>query len=256
MKISTISASGLLRRSLKWSLFITVLFVLATICLAKYNPRRQPVKIVQLPQPLSTGEISFERILAKRRSVRSFTSQPLDFMQIGQLAWAGQGITDEQTGFRTAPSAGAIYPIELYIATENGVFVYKPKAHSLQQISDQDIRDRLAAAALDQQAVAQAACDIIIAGSVKKLAAKYGGRAKRFMLLESGHIAQNIQLQAVSLGLGSVPIGAFDISSVRKVCQIPMSLEPVYIIPVGYPAAVTIEPENIIEKQSVERLGR
>ena len=134
MKDSTIFASGVLSRFIKRPPFIIILLGFSIVCLAKYNPRRSPVKIIQLPKPVFTGDVSFEHILARRRSVRNFTSRSLDFMQIGQLAWAGQGITDKQRGFRTAPSAGAIYPIELYFATEKGIFVYKPKTHSLQHV--------------------------------------------------------------------------------------------------------------------------
>ena len=224
----------------KWWPFAIILAVLPVLCLGQY--RRQgrsgvsPLKIVQLAEPNLTGPVSLEQALAGRRSVRRFTGQPLDFGQIGQLAWAGQGITDRQNGFRTAPSAGAIYPMKLYFATEEGLFVYNPDGHNLEKTLDRDVRSRLARAALDQEHVAQAGCDIIVAGSVRKLAAKYRNRARRYILLEAGHIAQNIQLQAVGLKLGSVPVGAFDMNQVRKLCKLPMSLEPLYIICVGYPA--------------------
>lgn len=192
-------------------------------------------KIIRLKKPELKGSVSLEETLANRRSVRSFNEQKLDYAQIGQLAWAAQGITDPVTGFRTAPSAGAIYPMQLYFATHQGLFAYQPQGHSLQQLTDKDVRRDLANAALKQSWVAQAACDIIIAGSVKKVSARYGRKARAFTLLEAGHIAQNIHLQAVSLGLGSVPVGAFDAGAVRRLCR--TSLEPFYIIPVGYPAA-------------------
>jgi len=196
--------------------------------------------VVQLPQPELKGTLSFEAVLAKRRSVRQFTPQPLNFAQIGQLAWAGQGITERQEGFRTAPSAGAIYPIDLYFATRDGTFVYNPYEHSLVQTSNRDIRIRLATAASNQKVVAEAACDIIVAGSVKKLTAKYHNKAKRYMLLEAGHITQNIQLQAVSLKLGALPVGAFNIRDVNKTCKLPAGMEPLYIICVGYPVGQPI----------------
>lgn len=229
-----------------------ILSVLVTVCIARYRPRASTLKPkkTQLAEPSLTGPISFEQALALRRSVRDFTSQPLNLEQIGQLAWAGQGITDRQTGFRTAPSAGALYPINLYFATQKGLFIYHPDEHSLEKISDQDVRNRLATAALQQEAVAQAACDIIVTGSSRKLAAKYGNKAGRFMLLEAGHIAQNILLQAVSLQLGSVSVGAFDIRAVSRLCKLPTNLEPLYIICVGYPypaeqtAAQTSKQEN------------
>jgi protease I len=183
-----------------------------------------------------TGTVSFEEALAKRRSVRQFTSQPLSSAQISQLAWAGQGITEPQRGLRTAPSAGALYPIELYFATQDGLFVYQPQGHSLQQILDQDVRGALATASTPGSV---AGCDIIIAGSERKLVTQFQKDARKYMLLEAGHIAQNIQLQAVCLGLGSVPIGGFDTRDISKICRLPASLEPIYVICVGYPLAQT-----------------
>lgn len=225
-----------------------VLAGLTVVCMGAYKSRGSPLKVVKLPQPQLTGAVSLEQALGMRRSVRRFSNQELDLIQIGQLAWAGQGITDKQKGFRTAPSAGAIYPIILYFATQEGVFVYNPDQHSLEQIVREDVRSTLAKAS-GQEPAAEAACDIIIAGEARKLAGKYKDRARRYMLLESGHIAQNILLQAVSLGLGSVPIGAFDVNQVRKVCKLPVALDPVYIICVGYPA----RPEPIKEEEKETR---
>lgn len=181
---------------------VMLLTVFSAVCQGRQKSQGGQLKIIQLPEPGSIGPLSFEQALAQRRSVRRFTSQSLDFVQIGQLAWAGQGITDRQRGFRTAPSAGAIYPISLYFATSEGIFVYDPDRHSLEEIFDQDVRGKLTETALGQEPVSQAACDIIITGSQKKVAAKYGNKAERYMLMEAGHIAQNIQLQAVCLGLG------------------------------------------------------
>ena len=230
---------------LRGSLTIILVGLLA-VCLGQHKRGLQsqvsPLKIVQLSEPRLKGPVSFEQALVRRRSVRKFTSQQLNFVQIGQLAWAGQGITEKQRGFRTAPSAGAIYPMKLYFATQQGLFVYNPYGHNLELILNQDVRGILAAAALGQRAVANAGCDIIIAGSERKLAYKYGNKAGRYMLLEAGHIAQNIQLQAVSLELASVTIGAFGIMDVVRICQLPANLEPLYIICVGYPAGrMTIE---------------
>jgi protease I len=212
-----------------------ILACFAVLCMGQRRSRLSQWRIVQLAEPRLTGPVSFEEALAKRRSVRQFTSQPLKIAQIGQLAWAGQGITEPQGGLRTAPSAGAIYPIELYFATQEGVFVYQPQGHSLQQILDQDVRGSLAVAASIQGSVA--GCDIIVAGSVKKLTTRFRKDARKYMLLEAGHIAQNIQLQAVCLGLGSVTVGGFDISGVRRICRLPREMEPLYVVCVGYPLA-------------------
>jgi protease I len=206
-----------------------------------------------LPEPTLDGKISLEKTLASRRSIRDFDNKSLSLEQIGQLAWAAQGITQKSTGFRTAPSAGAIYPMSVYLATEQGLFLYEPSDHSLQNVIEADIRERLSIQAHRQQAVAEAACDIIIAGSVRKLASKYGGRSRRYALLEAGHIAQNILLEATALGLGSVPIGAIDERAVARVCRLDDQLEPFYIICVGYPAgrgerAIETENEKNAEK--------
>ena len=201
-------------------------------------PRRTragDLKVIQLPEPNRVGPVSLETAISTRRSTRQFADTPLNFAQIGQLAWAGQGITDNQHGLRAAPSAGALYPIELYFVMPEGLFVYNPEGHSLKQISSIDLRKQLSAAASGQGPVEDAACDIVIAGSARKVAAKYGNKAQKFMLLEAGHVAENIQLQAVSLGLASLPVGAFETRSVARVCELPAELEPLLIVCVGHP---------------------
>jgi len=238
-------ALPILRHMAKWAWLTLMPVVVVAVCMGAEKAEVSPLKKVQLSLPSLTGQVSLEQALAKRRSVRRFTNQPISFEQIGQLAWAGQGITEPKRGFRTAPSAGAIYPMKLYFATQQGLFVYNPAEHSLERTLNRDIRAALATAALGQQTVADAACDIIIAGSQKKLAAKYRDRAKRYMLLEAGHIAQNIQLQVVCLGLGAVPVGAFDINQVRKLCSLPRDLEPLLIIPVGHLAEQKIVKKDI-----------
>ncbi len=232
------------------TILVIILAVFAAFCLGQYGSGVSPPKIIRLSEPRLTGPLSLEQALARRRSVRRFTNRGLDLTQIGQLAWAGQGITEKQRGFRTAPSAGAIYPMKLYFATGEGLFIYNPYKHSLEAIINQDIRGRLAAAALGQRPVANAACDIIITGSERKLAYKYRNKAGRYMLLEAGHIAQNIQLQAVSLELASVTIGAFNVMSVSSVCGLPADLEPLYIICVGYPTGQTTIEKAEKEKET------
>jgi len=213
--------------------------VLAFFTIPCYGQRRIRApqrKVVQLTEPNVTGPVSLEEALAKRRTVLRFSNQPLKWAQIGQLAWAGQGITDRQRGLRTAPSAGSIYPIELLFATQEGLYTYRPADHSLEQISDQDLRVALARDGKTQDSAAEAACDIILAGSIRRLSEQFKDKARNYLLMEAGHIAQNIQLQAVCLGLGSVTLGGFDAQGVRKVCSLSKGLEPLYIISVGYPA--------------------
>lgn len=201
-------------------------------------PRRTragDLKVIQLPEPNRTGQVSLETAINMRRSVQQFADTPLNFAQIGQLTWAGQGITDKQQGLRAAPSAGDLYPIELYLVTPEGVFVYNPEGHSLKQISSLDLRKQLSAAASGLGPVEDAACDIVITGSVRKVASKYGNKAQKFMMLEAGHVAGNIQLQAVSLDLVSMPVGDFEARNVARVCELPAELEPLLIVCVGHP---------------------
>jgi len=191
---------------------------------------------IALPAPKTEGEMSLEETLAKRRSTRQYQKQDLTLEQLGQLAWAAQGITDDERGFRTAPSAGATYPLELRLLTKDGVFRYLPAGHKLQQLSDQDLRPRLAAAALQQQWVRSAPLDIVITAVYARTERRYRDRAERYVILEAGHAAQNIHLQAVALGLGSVPVGAYTDEAVSKVLDLSPDEIPLYIIPVGHPA--------------------
>jgi protease I len=218
------------------TILIIVLACFASLCLGR-SRSRTPQMIIQLTDPNLTGIVSLEAALAKRRSVRQFSSEPIKRSEIGQLAWAGQGVTEPQRGLRTAPSAGATYPIELLFATPDGLFVYRPVDHSLMQIGNQDIRSGLAAAASMAESVAGAGCDIIVAGNVRMLTDRFKDNARTYMYMEVGHIAQNILLQAVSLNLGAVPVGGFDKTQVRKACGLRRTLDPLYMICVGHPAS-------------------
>lgn len=195
-----------------------------------------PVEI-SLPLPTTDGAMSLERSLSLRRSVRRFAPEPLTLAQIGQLAWAAQGITEINRGFRTAPSAGALYPLEIYLLTPDGVFHYLPQGHKLARLSGQDKRDDLSAAALGQESVSGAPLAIVIAGIYERTAARYGPRSERYVYLEAGHVAQNLHLQAVALGLSSVPVGAFEDDAVQRVLDLSANQTPLYIIPIGHPAA-------------------
>ena len=193
-------------------------------------------KRLALPGPSRTGDMSLERALANRRSVRDFRDEKLSPKMIGQLLWAGQGISDPR-GFRTAPSAGAIYPLELYLVSPEGVYHYMPEKHVLVKVKGSDRRRKLADAALGQRWVEEAAIDIVIAAVYERTETRYGGRAYRDVHMEAGHAAENILLQAVSLGLGAVPVGAFDGERVADVLSLPEQHRPLYIIPAGVPSA-------------------
>ena len=193
---------------------------------------------IQLPEPNKESNVSLEKTISKRRSVRVFNQRDLNLEQIGQLLWAAQGITAEESGFgfRAAPSAGALYPIEIYIVKSDGLFHYLPQGHKLEILGSEDLRSKLSSAALGQGAVSDAAIDIVICAVYSRVTGKYGQRGVRYTHIEVGHAAQNIHLQATALGLGSVPIGAFNDDKVKSVLALPSEQEPLYIIPVGYPS--------------------
>ena len=222
---------------------LTCYSLLLGTCFAQQNTnavrRIKLLKKIPLPAPNTQGTISVESAIKHRRSIRDFTDKQLTLDQVGQLAWAAQGVTDEQESLRAAPSAGAIYPMQLHIVIPGGAYKYNPPDHSITKTIFEDIRADLTAAALDQQAVAKSQCIFIISGSSKKVEAKYSGKGQSFMLIEAGHIAQNIQLQAVAMGLGSTPLGSFDIKKVWRTCKLDLEQKPVYIIPIGYPANET-----------------
>jgi protease I len=210
--------------------------VLVVPCSGRRRTRTTARRIIQLTEPDLTGTVTLEQALAKRRSVTQFTNESLKPTQISQLAWAGQGITEPQKGLRTAPSLGDLYPLELIFATQEGIFAYQPTEHRLEQISDQDIRIPLAGATSMPESVAGAACNIVVVGSIRRVSERFPDKARTYVYLEAGHIAQNIELQAAALDLGSVAVAGFNTASVRKTCRLARNLDPLYIVSVGYPA--------------------
>ena len=188
-----------------------------------------------LPAPSLQGSLSLEEVLAWRRSVRQFTEEALTLEEVGQILWAAQGITSA-AGQRTAPSAGALYPLEVYVVTEEGAFHYVPEDHQLVIQRKGEVQAELYQAALRQEAVREAPAVFVIAAVYARTSQKYGEeRSPRYVHLEAGHAAQNILLQAVSLGLGGVPIGAFEDEKVLEVLDLPADQQPLYLIPVGHP---------------------
>ena len=197
---------------------------------------------IMLPAPLYKGKVSVEEAISSRRTIRSFESTPLTLSQLSQLLWAAQGITDKRRGFRSAPSAGALYPLDVYVVSgENGVeglsegvYRFLPHDHALRTIADGDKRNNVADAALGQNWLARAPVVFIITAEYRRTAVKYGKRGVRYAHIEVGHTGQNIFLQAGALGLGAGIVGAFDDRSLAKVIEVPNEHEPLLIMPVGY----------------------
>jgi len=188
-----------------------------------------------LPAPVLAGQMSLEEAIAGRRSVRAFTDQPLTLEDLSQLCWAGQGITDPRRGFRASPSAGALYPIELYLVTAQGADHYQPSGHELERHLAGDLRQPLQQAALDQGSIGDAAACVVITAVVERTARKYGDRAERYCFVEAGHVAQNILLQATALHLAGVPVGAFEDEKVAAVLKLPKDHRVLYLLAIGYP---------------------
>ena len=205
----------------------------AVIAASAQSP--QPPPLWRLPEPDRKGKVTLEAALTARRSIRQYAPQELTEREISQLCWAAAGITEPKRGFRTAPSAGALYPLEIYVVTAKGVFRYQPREHVLRGHLGGDRRKALRAAALGQRAVEAAPACFVIAAAEKQSAVKYGSRAWRYCLLEAGHVAQNIHLQATALSLGSVPIGAFQDDRVAEAIRLRPAERPIYLIPVGRP---------------------
>ncbi len=189
-----------------------------------------------LPEPRAKGPLSLEEALRRRRSVRSFEATPLTQDQVSMLCWAAQGVTGERGLKRTAPSAGALYPLELYVATSTGFFHYHPDGHRLEKLNGEDLRPKAHENALRQGALWDAPAVFVVAAVYERTAKKYGARrSPRYVHLEAGHAAQNLLLQAVCLDLGAVPIGAFHDDQLQQALGLPADHRPLYLIPVGRP---------------------
>lgn len=219
----------------------TTLFlcVLALGCGGKLEPDVEEAGKVKLPAVRLVGDVSVEEALAARRSVRAYEEAPLKLEEVAQLLWAAQGVTAEW-GARTAPSAGATYPLEIYVVVgeverlEAGVYHYLADEHMIERAKAGDLRAKLSAAALGQEWVRAAPVSLVIAASYERTTRRYGERGKRYVHIEVGHVGQNVYLQAQALNLGTVMVGAFDDDDVKKLLGI--EEEPLAIMPVGRPA--------------------
>jgi SagB-type dehydrogenase family enzyme len=195
-------------------------------------------KTTKLPGPAHDGKLSVEAALVGRRSVRNYKEDPVDLQEISQLLWAAQGIT-RPGGYRTCPSAGALYPLELHLVAGRvdglpcGTYRYDCADHAILHENEMDIRYDLAGAALGQSMISLAPATIAISGIFERTTRKYGERGIRYIFMEAGHAAQNIHLQAVSLNLGTVVIGAFRDNEVKRVLGLQPDERPLLLMPVG-----------------------
>nr|MCK4930344.1 SagB/ThcOx family dehydrogenase [Nanoarchaeota archaeon] len=227
-----------MKRTFLISLILIFIFLISG-CASKVEVIEEDNDEISLPAPTLEGVVSLEKTLAERRSRRDFTDKELSLKDFSQLLWSAQGITSVWGG-RTAPSAGALYPLEIYIVVGNvenispSVYHYNPKTHSVKKVLEGDKREELKRVALGQYPIGEAAIDIVFTAVYKRTTRKYGERGIRYVHLEAGHAAQNVYLQCESLGLGTVVIGAFNDKGVKDVLNI--EEEPLYIMPIGHPS--------------------
>lgn len=190
-----------------------------------------------LPEVNYTSKTSVEEALSKRRSIRDYKDEPLKLTELSQLLWSSQGITSDWGG-RTAPSAGAKYPLEIFAVVgkveklDPAVYRYIPNEHSLIKVKEEDQRNALFSASLHQSPVKEAPVVIVVTAIYQRTMQKYGERGIRYVHIEVGHVCQDIYLQAESLNLGIVEIGAFEDEKVKKVLNL-KDEEPLAIMPVG-----------------------
>jgi len=188
-----------------------------------------------LPPADRSGGMALAEALQRRRSVRAFAARPLSAAELAQLLWAAQGINTPRDGLRTAPSAGAVYPLLVYAITSAGLHRYDPSSHALERIGTRDLRSALASAALGQDEVGQAACVLLFAAIPDRMTHKYDERGVRYVHIEVGHAAQNVLLAVAALELAAYPVGAFDDERVAQLLDLGRGEVPLYLLPIGAP---------------------
>lgn len=207
--------------------------LMMTGCVGPFAPPQRSAQTdVVLPPPATTGGMALTEALATRRSSRSLAGKPLPLEQVSQLCWAAQGITERQSGKRTAPSAMALYAVNLYVVNADGGYEYLPGPHALRPIAGPEALGDLRGACW-QPSVGSAPLCLVITIDVERLTPRCGRKSEQFSLLEAGHVAQNVLLQATALGLAGVPVGGFDEAAVAKALKIPAPQRPVYLLPIG-----------------------
>jgi SagB-type dehydrogenase family enzyme len=210
------------------------------------NDRESPLTYI-LSLPKTDGDASVEKVLAHRRSRRSFQHRAILEDQLSQILWAAYGITsprpvaaNSRDGLRTAPSAGALYPLEIYVIIGNvegiepGVYRYISEEHKIVRIIDGDVRNELSEAALGQRMLREASVTVFYSGVFSRTTGRYGERGIKYVYVELGHSAQNVYLQTEALGLGTCAIGAFTDSRISSLLNLPANEEPLYLMPIGY----------------------
>ncbi len=201
---------------------------------------QEPAAAVKLPAPRKDSGVSLESVLAKRRSVRSFSDAPITLAQTGQLLWAAQGVTDAE-GRRTAPSAMRTYPLTVYIAAlrveglEAGIYKYRPADHSLDVVTRDKARETVLAAVKGPAAQGAALLVVMTTNYGGKMAKVPADLAHKWVDMESGFATQNLLLQAMALDLGAVVLGGVDHKALKQALRAGTEEELCCAVPVGKP---------------------
>ena len=225
-----------------------VLLVMGAVCWGQQRQTRgstrgrtsrtSQLKVIQLPAPTVSGAGSIEQALTRQQNLEAPTNLRLTFSEIGQLLWAAQGVTVPQSGAAVIPDA--LIPMKLFVALPDGLYLYSPSVHALQQLRDGDVRAALATAVLNRPTGAIGGCQIIVTGASADFSTRFGSRAKTAMLLLAGQMAQSIQLQAIAQDLTYLAVNNIDTMGIRRICRLDRALMPLYIAMVGYsPSRVT-----------------
>lgn len=203
-----------------------------------YNLSKEIGDMVKLPDVIIDGKVSLEKAISLRRSVRTFRDAPLTLSELGQLLWSAQGITNER-GFRAAPSAGATFPLEMFVVVNNveglakGIYHYHPHDHGMEFVREEDVAEPLFRACLSQSMILDGGAVLVFAAIYERTTARYGDRGERYVLNEIGHASQNVHLQAAALDLGTVVIGAYRDDEVEEILQLGEQIRVLYLMPVG-----------------------
>ena len=218
---------------------IIACIIIGTFIMVNISKKNNQFESVNLFKPFLESNCSIEKAIQKRRSIKGYKNIPLTLQEISQLLWSAQGITDQKEKLRTCPSPEALYPIEIYLVTENiknlskGIYKYKASEHKLIKISDKDKTNELYKHTLSQQSIKNAPASIIICAIYESITKKYGERGEKYAHLEAGCIAENIYLQAVSLDIGTIFIGSFEDKEIQQIINAEKNEYPLVIMPIG-----------------------
>ena len=223
---------------------LLVVSILGLVVLISFLSSDTMAAEITLPSPSYKGTVSVEEALKARRTHRSFQPRPLTLKQFSQILWGAYGVTSQRYGsfLKTAPSAGALYPLDIYGVVGQGgvetlapgIYHFRPENHAVELVKQGDLRAEVAGNALQQMWMARAPLLLVITGEYNRSSIKYGPRGVTYTHIEAGHVGQNVFLQAEAIGLKAGIVGAFNNRSVVTTMGVPPNQDPLLIMPVGY----------------------